>query len=271
MIVALLGVAQKYGIEVPGFPYLMMDGLLRVDSTLGNPTFIGAYMMVSILLSGGFLVQSLRKLPPLKNLYKAYKGDTAIRKSLLAPMPWIIVIGINFWVLMMAGARGALFGLAIGLLLCLVTYIYKDNNKRIRLAAGVILAFMLAVSLLFVFGKNSSFIERIAQTNRMVAMLSILGEEDDSYSVRRELIDIGLQSFAQRPLLGWGPDNFYVPYDLNVTADAFSKTAVTVDAPHNKVIEELVTKGIVGFIPYISIIRHLLFQFGYLSLSLPAI
>ena len=112
---------------------------------------------------------------------------------------------------------------------------------------------MLAISLLFVFGKNSAFVERMAQTNRMVAMLSILGDEEDSYSVRRELINIGLQSFAQRPLLGWGPDNFYVAYDANVTADAFSKMAVTVDAPHNKVIEELATKGIVGFIPYISI------------------
>lgn len=253
LIVALLGVSQKYGIEIPGFPYLMMDGLLRVDSTLGNPTFIGAYMMVSILISGAFLVQSLRKLPILNDWHKAFKGDVAVRKSLLLPIPWITVIGINFWVLMMAGARGALFGLAIGLLFCIVTYIIKDKNKRIRLSAAVILAFMLAITLLFVFGKNSSFVERMAQTNRMVAMLSILGEEEDSYSIRRELIDIGLQSFVQRPLLGWGPENFYVAYDANVTADAFSKMAATVDAPHNKVIEELATKGLVGFIPYISI------------------
>ena len=252
LIVALLGVAQKYGIEVPGFPYLMRDGLLRVDSTLGNPTFIGAYLMVSILLAGGFLSQSLRKLPALNDWNKVYTCDAAVIRSLLAPAIWITVIGFNFWVLTLTGARGALFGLAAGLLLCLFIYLFKDNNKLVRLAVAIILAFILAVSLLFVFARNSSFVETAAQQNRMVAMLATLGSEEDSYSIRREIINVGLKSFAQRPLLGWGPDNFYVAYDYNVTADSFSKMAVTVDQPHNKVIEELATKGIMGFIPYIA-------------------
>ena len=85
-------------------------------------------------------------------------------------------------------------------------------------------------------------------------MLSILGSDDDSYSIRREIIDIGIQSFAQRPLVGWGPENFYAAYDANVTADAFSRMAATVDQPHNKIIEELATKGVIGFIPYITIL-----------------
>jgi len=253
VLVALLGIAQKYGVEIPGFPYLIMDGLLRVDSTLGNPTFVGAYMMVSILISAGFLAQSLRLFPSPKDWRKGCLGDVNIIKSFIAPAPWIIAVGLNFWVMMMAGARGALFGLAAGLVFCALVYVFKDTNNRLRWLSVLVLTFILASSLLFVFAKNSSFVDRMAQSNRMIAMLSIIGTDEDSFAVRRQLINIGLESFSQRPILGWGPENFYVAYDQNVKADSFSKMAATVDQPHNKVIEELVTKGIVGFISYISI------------------
>tara|TARA_Y100000590_G_C15747185_1_gene1022581 strand:+ start:263 stop:2389 length:2127 start_codon:yes stop_codon:yes gene_type:complete len=253
VLVALLGIAQKYGVGIPGFSYLGMDGLLRVDSTLGNPTFMGAYMMVSILIAAGVAAQALRNLPPLAEWTKDNLGNNRTRNIIIAPLPWIFVIGINFWVMMMSGARGALFGLAAGLILCLIVYLIKANNRHLRLFAAISLSCMLAISLLFVFGKNTSFIDRMAQSNRMVAMLSIIGSDEDSYSIRRELIDIGLQSFVQRPITGWGPENFYVAYDKNVTADAFSQMAATVDQPHNKVIEELATKGIVGFLPYAAI------------------
>jgi len=253
VIVALLGIAQKYGIGIPGFPYLGMDGLLRVDSTLGNPTFMGAYMMTSILIAAGLLANSLRNLTLISDWTKQHLANAKTRNIILAPIPWVFAIGINFWVMMMTGARGALFGLAAGLILCLLIYLFKDKNRHIRLLAAVSLACILAISLMFVFAKSSSLVERMSQSNRMVAMLSILGSDEDSYSIRRELIDIGFQSFTQRPLTGWGPDNFYVAYDANVTAEAFSNMAATVDQPHNKVVEELATKGVIGFIPYFTI------------------
>ena len=253
VIVALLGIAQKYGVGIPGFSYLGMDGLLRVDSTLGNPTFMGAYMMTSILIAAGLAAQSLRNLTSISDWTKEHLDNSKTRNIILAPVPWIFAIGINFWVMMMTGARGALFGLAAGLILCLLIYLFKDNNRYLRLLAGISLACILAISLMFVFAKNSSFVDRMAESNRMVAMLSILGSDDDSYSIRREIIDIGIQSFTQRPLVGWGPENFYAAYDANVTADAFSRMAATVDQPHNKIIEELATKGVIGFIPYITI------------------
>ena len=78
----------------------------------------------------------------------------------------------------MTGARGALFGLAAGLILCLLIYLFKDKNRHIRLLAAVSLACILAISLMFVFAKSSSLVERMSQSNRMVAMLSILGSDE---------------------------------------------------------------------------------------------
>ena len=45
LFIGLLGLAQRHGVEIPLFSYLGQES--RVFSTLGNATFLGAYMMIA--------------------------------------------------------------------------------------------------------------------------------------------------------------------------------------------------------------------------------
>ena len=58
LVIALLGLAQHFDVRVFDsiFWYLQPTG--RVDITLGNSTYVGAYMLVNLFLALGFLARS---------------------------------------------------------------------------------------------------------------------------------------------------------------------------------------------------------------------
>ena len=59
VVMALLGVAQRFDAwTLPFYGFLEND--IRIDITLGNPTFVGAYMLVNVLIALGFMARSLR-------------------------------------------------------------------------------------------------------------------------------------------------------------------------------------------------------------------
>ena len=64
---------------------------------------------------------------------------------------------------------------------------------------------------------------------------------------------MGLKGFAARPLLGWGPENFTIAYDRYVTQEIVAGAVTSFDQAHNKPIEEITTKGIVGFLVYMGL------------------
>ena len=61
---------------------------------------------------------------------------------------------------------------------------------------------------------------------------------------------IGYRGFLDRPILGWGPENYIVPYGRFFNPETM--TVETLDQAHNKIIEELTTKGILGVLTYMA-------------------
>ena len=59
LLISLMGIVQYYELfEVPGYGFL--ETTRRLDVTLGNATYVGAYMLMSILVALGLLAQSYR-------------------------------------------------------------------------------------------------------------------------------------------------------------------------------------------------------------------
>ena len=56
LVVGLLGIAQRFGASVPFFE--LMSTKDRLDITLGNPTYVGAYMTMISLVALGLLADS---------------------------------------------------------------------------------------------------------------------------------------------------------------------------------------------------------------------
>ena len=74
--------------------------------------------------------------------------------------------------------------------------------------------------------------------------------EENSLATRLELIGIGIQGFLERPVLGWGQENFARVFDRFADASLYKYTRSSQDQTHNKVVEELTTKGVLGTLAY---------------------
>ncbi|PZC48205.1 MAG: O-antigen ligase [Chloroflexi bacterium] len=287
---AIVGVIQFYGGPLPH--YLATSGV-RIGGTLGNPTFLGAYLLVNIFIALALLGDSFswarpehgsrvreedaapqdrrsrrqqqrrtgaegrrrrprsfwedpftRTVPLLESIVLG-RGLWAIR------FWWIGIIGISVWALALTGTRGAFFGLVAGLLVAGVIYILWGQHARLRQAAIALLALMVLVAALAGVLRDSSFADRVAPSIPIVGRFASENlETGSSFKSRVESIKAGFRAFAERPLLGWGPENNTVAFDLYTDAAYFEHATAYLDKAHNKVMEELVTKGALGLLTY---------------------
>ncbi|MCH7744888.1 MAG: O-antigen ligase family protein, partial [Chloroflexi bacterium] len=261
IVMALLGVAQHYDVgSIPFYDFLQANP--RLDITLGNPTFVGAYMLVNALIGLGFLGQSfLQKSPPRQQASRASERrrqrrrraqSSSVNYSLISwRLFWLAAIALDLWILSLTGTRGAFLGLGAGLMAFAVVYIVIGRVVILRFAASGLIGLLALVALIFVFGKDTAIFERVAESNVMIRRVSTIGLTDSTLVSRLDSISAGLEGFAARPILGWGPENYNVAFGRYIKVD--SRATETFDQVHSKPIEELTTKGALGFLSYMTL------------------
>lgn len=279
--VGLLGLAEVAG--AGWLPYRGADtGGAETGlpvGTLGNSTFLGGFAVVNLFIAGGLLVSSFMggSFPSGSNfrasgeplqargiriwgrLHIGYFLDSGERGRGGEPqgingwrLVWLAAIVLDLLMLWFSGGRGALLGLMAGLAICGAAYGAWGEGRRRRLAAGT-------AALLAAIGLAAGAIVVLAERNSgegwestLLSRLSASGR-DKSVGNRLNAARLGIEGFQERPLLGWGPDNFGVVYDRYVSAPAVARAVTTFDRAHNKPLEELTTKGILGLTGYVAI------------------
>jgi O-antigen ligase len=266
-IMGLLGIAQINGVQVLGY----LTPSRRIDITLGNATFVGAYMLVNILIALAFLSHSLareaREQPTVSRRVEQRRRRRQARASsgigispvVLWRIFWIAVIILDFTVLFRSGTRGALIGLAAGLTSFGAGYTVWGRMKVVRMASFAIVAGLVGLVVLIGAARDTSAFKRVAESSGMLQRLASIGLDDGSTRGRINSAVIGFNGFADRPLLGWGPENYTIAYDKHVTPEIASASTESFDQAHNKIIEELTTKGFLGFASYMAIWLYMAF------------
>ena len=262
LLMALLGVLQNYQVDATAIPFLgdcLQPGRARLDICLGNPTFVGAYMLVNVLIAAGFLFQSAGARPatqtsPTRARRRRRRGaqsSAGISSLVWWQLVWVIVIGFDLWMLILSGSRGAAIGLVAGVAALPVGYVVWGQLPRLRNAAlyGVVILAVLAIS--FTLVRNTTFIREIGESNVLVRRLSTISPDDPNIKGRFASWSAGLKGFLSRPLLGWGPENYIVASGRYFSAE--SGSTETFDQAHNKLLEELTTKGVLGFLTYLAL------------------
>lgn len=254
--------------------------------TLGNSTFLGGFAVVNLFIAGGLLVSSFMGggLPSGSNfrasgellqargirvwgrLHIGYFLDSRCHGNDGGQygrggepqgingwrLVWLAAIVLALLMLWFSGSRGALLGLAAGLAVCGAAYGAWGEGRGRRLAAGAaagLAAIGLAAGAVVVLAERNS---GEGWESTLLSRLSASGR-DKSVGNRLNAARLGIEGFQERPLLGWGPDNFGVVYDRYVSAPAVARAVTTFDRAHNKPIEELTTKGILGLTGYAAI------------------
>ena len=259
LMMALLAVGQKYYFS--DVPFLTWNLPSRVGTTLGNSIYLGMYLMVNVVVALGFLAQSFIPVatqatdPPSES-----KGNRRRKRNLTSPTSvkqanlrlqirrlfYGSVVLIGLWAFGLTGSRGALAGLvtAVGFLGVMSMVL---GSTRIARVATVGLTSLLGVALiltLLLFFRPSLFPPD-------TAFSSPFSNHPESVWERLAGWQAGLKGFIDKPVVGWGPENFIVISGRY--ADGLSGHMPLFDNAHNKLVEELTTKGLLGLLSYLSL------------------
>lgn len=253
-----VGLAHRYGII---HIELFGDPVLRMSSTLGNATYMGAYTMVNALIGVALVVDSLGR--PARSTVRRVGRVAGVQR--LAGSKWVrclygLMVLVNLWALWLSGTRGAMVGLGAS---CLIfgAYLVWGRLKATRWAAGGVLA-LLVTAIVLVTVARTTILDPITESSGTLSRLSAIGldiasRERISYSAA------GLRAFLDRPVLGWGPENFFIAWGRHADPD---NTLAFADQAHNKLVEELVTKGVVGLLSYLALLAVMMaVVFGFLG------
>ena len=235
------------------YPDLIYAGCKpRVCSTLGNPSFFAAILVVNIPLAVGLLFRSFVRTKTGPSTERD-RGDWRLWG---ARSFWALTAATSLWVLYQNGTRGAFIGLAAAALFLGVLAIFRVQRgarKPLFAVAAVIFGSLLVLYVWEVSAGVPTTATVEHQGNTAGERLSVNLVSDSSVRGRLVAARAGMEGFLERPILGWGADNFIAAFDHNVRTEDFRYGENLIDNAHNKIIDELVTKGVLGAISYLAL------------------
>ena len=251
----------------------------RLSVTLGNPTYVGGYMIVNAFIAAALLGGSFVGRPRARETGRR-AGRARQRQSqeksgwsaaFRAISPWLwrafwtAAIALHLVVIYISATRGPMVALVVGALACGVALAAWGRTPWLRMtmrigtaAFAVLISVLLGLVVTISFGGGGvvegfgTMIER--WTGAGVRDLSALGRTSSAW--------IGLEAALNRPVLGWGPENYSIAYDRYADPEVFSQDIITsFDQAHNKPVEEISTKGVLGIAAYMAVWGSLLVVF----------
>jgi tetratricopeptide (TPR) repeat protein/O-antigen ligase len=232
---ALYGFGQKTNV---GF-FIGSGERARIFGTIGNAALFAGYQIVNLFLA---LILGLSSSVSLKQ--RPY---------------FFIAAAINAVAVLMTAVRGSILGMGIGFLVFALFYFFSSKSRIAkRVLTGLIALFVIFVTFSFAF-KNSSFVKNSPYLSR-ITDFSL-----QTYTVKTRFWAwrAGLEGWKETPktvLLGWGPENFNVPFSKHFNPKFFRGlgSETLFDRAHNMFVETLVTTGLLTFLVYIA-----MFVFAY--------
>ncbi len=239
--VSILAIIQK---RIPNL--LLNEPIDRPGSTFGNPTFLAGYLAFNILV-GFYLFLETFKRSQLKqagkHLVEKITRTLFIRGSIGA-LTLLSVVALFF-----TETRGDLLGLGAALFTLFIIFTFRPPENvglfsSRRLYFGVILLFLVFGSFFWLTRQNS-FWEHVPGLGRFKDISLSLSESNPDLLPRLAAIKAAWKGFLDRPITGWGWDNFNVVYnkyyDPHTLEINYQETKF--DKPHNFILEDLVSGG----------------------------
>lgn len=210
-----------------GLPTFVQDPSLpgRVSSTLGNPIYLGSFLIIPMFLS----------------LFFALQAEGKWRKAGYCILALLFLAGI-----FLSGTRGAVVGVVAGSFIASLLYIALNKSQKLRnyglMSVGIFIALAVA---LFIFS------DKLPQGSTIQRLVKL---KDSNTEARLLQWKIALTGYKDRPLFGTGPENYYIIANKYYNPEIYKYDRSWFDKPHNYLLEILVTNGLAGFLAYAAIL-----------------
>ena len=212
----------------------------RIIATIGNASFLATYLLGALCVVGWLFIDSWgqkRRSHAVLSMYGAAG----------------ILYGVG---LMLSGSRGALLGLAAGVVFACawIWWFFRglgDQDKARytllrRVALGVLVCVVVSGSFVL-FAPD--LVRRVAPTSLQRIVSIDTGQR--TASARLLTWQVAWQGWQERLLLGWGPENFNVLFDRHYNAYLYEQEP-WFDRAHNVLFDIGSTSGIFGLGAYLS-------------------
>lgn len=224
VIIAGYGMMQLAG-KIP-----INQGSSRLDATLGNAAYLAGYMLFHIFLTAFFLIRH--------------------RKERAWLVFYCAAILLQTITLYYTATRGAILGLIGGVVLTtFLIGLFSENRSLVRKLSTVLIVALIGLGGIFFAFKDSAFVQDSQTLNRL-ANISL---EDKTTKSRIIMWGVASKGFLERPILGWGQENFSYVFNKNYDPVLYNQEQ-WFDRAHNIFFEWLVTGGALGLILYLSIL-----------------
>jgi O-antigen ligase/tetratricopeptide (TPR) repeat protein len=204
----------------------------RVGGLLDNPIYQGAYQLFILF----FIV-----LLWFKTKSRGWKT-------------WYVIVAIISTAAMFAaGSRGPFMGLMFGAVISAISVgvMYKNTKVRAALFGSIGLAAVLYLAIVTVGVKTAAFQSLQVSYPTATRIFSL----QTGTAGRFIAWDIAWQSFLERPLTGYGLDNFHIAfnkyYNPNSLRSGYYETWF--DRAHNTVMDVFSMTGIIGFLTFLAV------------------
>lgn len=204
----------------------IQQGGLRIDATLGNAIYMAIYMFFSAVLA----------------LYLL-----ATERDLRWRVGYGVLAAAFVFLLFATATRGTILGLAAGVAVAASygAYAARGNRTVRRIALSVLVLLMLAGGSLYA-ARDAAFVAESPLLSR-IASISL-----EAGSTRFTIWSIALEGFAERPLLGWGQENFNYVFNEHYDPSLYSQEP-WFDRVHNVYLDWLIATGVLGFLSYLAL------------------
>lgn len=145
--------------------------------------------------------------------------------------------------------------IALIYLVALIIYVAKSKSeiqvRSVRIGRWVsvgIIALLFIIGFAFYLAKDSSFVKNSPSLDR-IASISIT---DTKTQARAYIWPMAIKGFTERPILGWGQENFNYLFNANYNPKMWTQEQ-WFDRAHSVYLDWLVASGAVGLIVYLSL------------------
>lgn len=223
----------------PSFFEALFNKNIRFQGSLGNPAYVAPYLMFIIFYC----------------LFLWLKQKLEFNLKSLFYVSLVLFFALFF---VLSQTRGAFLGAIAGIFIFFIFLIFINPKlKKIGLI-GLIILFILG-GLVFYF-KDSNLIKNLPGSRFLQ-----INFKEKTAQTRFWTWQSAWRGFLDRPILGWGPENFPAVFDKYFDTRHFNPnepaSETWFDRAHSVIFDYLAETGILGFLSYIGIFATLIFLF----------
>lgn len=228
LLVSYVALLQKLGLRTS------IQGGFRVDSTIGNPTYLAAYLVFHVWLLGILLKQ--------------------FWNNLWLRIPYLVALIFELAIIYFSATRGAIIALVVTsiLLFSSIVIFWKKFFRASgagRVWSSVLLAAVIVIPAIFWMMRNADFIQK----NPALSRLTNYSFEERTIQSRFKIWQMAFAGAKERPLLGWGQENFYLVFQKYYNPGLWSSEP-WFDRSHNLIFDWLVHTGFIGLLSFLSLL-----------------